>query len=84
MRHALNPFRFVVTAVAGWMNQQQAIDYLLEENRVLREQLGGGDYGLAMISVAVWQPRSSWWGVEYWMTLPKSLPRTHCWPGTAD
>jgi putative transposase len=43
MRHALNPFRFVVTAVAGWMNQQQqhAIDYLREENRVLREQLGG-------------------------------------------
>src|SRR5262249_6048314 len=27
----------------GWMNQQQqqAIDYLREENRVLREQLGG-------------------------------------------
>ena len=43
MQHALNPFRFVVTAVAGWMNQQQqhAIDYLREENRVLREQLGG-------------------------------------------
>jgi putative transposase len=30
-------------SVAGWMNQQQqqAIDYLREENRVLREQLGG-------------------------------------------
>ena len=43
MRHALNPFRFMVTAVAGWMNQQQqhAIDYLREENRVVREQLGG-------------------------------------------
>ena len=29
-------------AVAGWMNQKQqhAIDYLREENRVLREQLG--------------------------------------------
>src|SRR5919106_1585811 len=42
MRHAFNPFRFVVIAVAGWMNQKQqhAIDYLREENRVLREQLG--------------------------------------------
>jgi putative transposase len=31
-----------VVAVAGWINrsQQQVIDYLLEENRVLREQLG--------------------------------------------
>jgi len=42
MRHASNPFRFVVIALAGWMNQKQqhAIDYLREENRVLREQLG--------------------------------------------
>jgi putative transposase len=32
----------VLIAVAGWMNQQQqfAIDYLREENRVLKEQLG--------------------------------------------
>jgi hypothetical protein len=43
MPKALDPFRFVLIAVAGWMNQQQehAIDYLREENRVLREQLGG-------------------------------------------
>ena len=42
MRNVLNPFRFVVIAIAGWMNQKQqyAIDYLREENRVLREQLG--------------------------------------------
>src|SRR4051794_15797498 len=40
---ALDPFRFVLISVAGWMNQQQqqAIEYLREENRVLREQLGG-------------------------------------------
>jgi hypothetical protein len=33
----------VVIAVSGWMNQGQlqVIDYLREENRVLREQLGG-------------------------------------------
>jgi len=39
----LDPFRFVLIAVAGWMNQQQqdAIDYLREENRILREQLCG-------------------------------------------
>ena len=39
----LDPFRFVVISIAGWMNhqQQQAIDYLREENRVLREQFGG-------------------------------------------
>src|SRR6188768_2873228 len=39
----LDPFRFVLISIAGWMNQQQqqAIEYLREENKVLREQLGG-------------------------------------------
>ena len=38
----LDPFRFVLIALAGWMNQRQlqVIEYLREENRVLREQLG--------------------------------------------
>jgi len=42
-QRVLDPFRFVVIAVSGWMNQRQlqVIDYLREENRVLREQLGG-------------------------------------------
>src|SRR5215470_2081717 len=37
------PIRFVLISIAGWMNQQQqqAIDYLREENRVLRQLLGG-------------------------------------------
>ena len=35
--------QFLLLTYAGWANrrQQAAIDYLLEENRVLREQLGG-------------------------------------------
>ena len=42
MKKVLDPFRFLLIAVAGWMNQaqQQMIEYLREENRVLREQLG--------------------------------------------
>src|SRR5262250_75291 len=42
MRAALHPFSFVVISIAGWMNQHQqhVIDYLMEENRVLREQIG--------------------------------------------
>src|SRR6516225_8654169 len=42
MTKSLDPFRFLLIAVSGWMNQQQLqlIDYLGEENRVLREQLG--------------------------------------------
>ena len=43
MPRVLDPFRFVLMAVGGWMNQHQLqiIDYLREENRVLREQLSG-------------------------------------------
>ena len=42
MRPALDPFRLLLVSLAGWLNQQQQdiIDYLQEENRVLREQLG--------------------------------------------
>src|SRR6267142_4581601 len=42
MSSVLAPFQFVVIAIAGWMNQhqQQVVEYLLEENRVLREQIG--------------------------------------------
>ena len=43
MPRILDPLQFVVIAIARWMNQRQLqrIDYLREENRVLREQLGG-------------------------------------------
>ena len=41
MPTVLDPFRFLLIALAGWMNQRQLqmIEYLREENRVLREQL---------------------------------------------
>ena len=39
---SLSPLEFMVIALAGWMNhrQQNVIEYLREENRVLREQRG--------------------------------------------
>src|SRR5215831_2188241 len=42
MRAGLDPFTFLIISIAGWMNQrqQQVIEYLVEENRVLREQIG--------------------------------------------
>src|SRR3989441_12949880 len=41
MRAALDPFSFVVISIAGWISshQQHVINYLIEENRVLREQI---------------------------------------------
>ena len=42
MPAGLDPFSFLVISIAGWMNQrqQQVIEYLVEEIRVLREQIG--------------------------------------------
>src|SRR5215472_16327625 len=42
MRTLLDPFSFLVVSLSGWMNQhqQRVIHYLMEENRVLREQIG--------------------------------------------
>jgi len=42
MRAGLDPCSFLIVAIAGWMNrhQQAVIEYLMEENRVLREQIG--------------------------------------------
>jgi len=42
MRASLDPFSFLVVSMAGWLNQKQqhVIGYLVEENRVLREQIG--------------------------------------------
>lgn len=39
----LQPFHLLVVALAGWLNrrQQAVIDYLIEENRVLKEQVEG-------------------------------------------
>ena len=43
MTNVIHPFQFLVIALAGWLNryQQAVIDYLIEENRVLKDQLDG-------------------------------------------
>ena len=42
MTHVIQPFHLIVIAFAGWLNRQQqtVIDYIVEENRILKEQLG--------------------------------------------
>jgi putative transposase len=42
MQSLLQPWQFLLLILAGWINsrQQEAIDYLLTENRVLRANLG--------------------------------------------
>src|SRR6267143_1613432 len=42
MHTFLDPFSFLVVSLSGWMNQHQqhVIHYLIEETRVLRQQIG--------------------------------------------
>jgi hypothetical protein len=43
MTGVLQAFHLIVIALAGWLNRQQQamIDYLIEGNRALKEQLEG-------------------------------------------
>jgi len=42
MKAQFQPWQLLLLILAGWINrrQQEAVDYLLTENRVLREKLG--------------------------------------------
>jgi len=42
MAALLNPLSFLVACISGWLNEHQphAIEYLTEENRILREHIG--------------------------------------------
>ena len=43
MTNVIQPFHFLVIALAGWLNRQQQadIDHLMEESRVFKEQQEG-------------------------------------------
>ena len=49
MRTVLSPFTFLVAVLSGWRNERQAriLEFLQEENRVLRRQLGNERLRLA-------------------------------------
>jgi hypothetical protein len=53
MAKLLDPFRLLVICLAGRLSQRhlQAIDYLREENRVLREQVG--DRRLRLVDTSI-------------------------------
>jgi len=63
MRLVFDPFPLLLISLAGWLNQgqQDVIDYLQEENRVLREQLEASGCVLTTTSAAAWAsgPRNS-------------------------
>ena len=54
-------FRLLLPTLSGWISrhQQDVIDYLLEENRVLKERLEGKPSASRMTSDVGWLPRPS-------------------------
>jgi len=50
MTNIIQPSHLLVIALAGWLNrhQQAVIDYLIEETRVLKDQLEGQRMRLAV------------------------------------
>jgi hypothetical protein len=42
MKSVLHPWQMLLLILAGWINrqQQEAIEYLVAENRILREKIG--------------------------------------------
>jgi len=79
------PWHFIVVAIAGWMNrQQQVIDYLREENRILREKLGrkriilneSQKLRLATAAMKLGKDLLQQWGTLF---SPATLLRWHRW-----
>ena len=83
MRPILSPLSLIITSIAGWINQcqQHAIEYLVEENRVLREQLGNCRFDLPTISAddLPFAPRKSVGAL--WRTFAQSSRRKLFWHG---
>jgi len=85
---AVDPFRLLLISLAGWLNQQQqdVIDYLQEENRVLREQLGGkrlrfNDYRRRRLAV---RAKKLGWGTLRELTTTVTPGNTHGLASQAD
>jgi hypothetical protein len=78
-----SPLRFVLVALAGWVNQQQreVIDYLQEENRALREQLGPRRLQFTDDQRAGWRRKPRHWDGAPCGTSPRLSRRPPCWPG---
>mgnify|MGYP000212205848 CR=1 FL=1 len=51
------PLQFLLLLLAGWVNRHQeaVIEYLKEENRVLRELHGRSDFGSPTTSADAWR-----------------------------
>jgi hypothetical protein len=74
MPTALDPFRFLLIALAGWMNQRQlhVIEYLPKRTASFANNSVIDGYGSMMTSAGVWPPKPEDLGERCWRSLPQS------------
>ena len=71
MNFVLQPWQLLLLILAGWVNrhQQDAIEYLLTENQVLREKLGKKRI---LLNDDAWPSKARGWAAR----VSKSWPRS--------
>ena len=85
MTRILDPFRLVLIALSGWMNDRQLllIVYLREESRVLREQLGDKRLRFTDDQRRRLAVKAKGLGRKVLVELGRSSRLRRCWHGTA-
>ncbi|PYT21999.1 MAG: hypothetical protein DMG57_36835 [Acidobacteria bacterium] len=86
MKQVFDAFRLLLISVAGWLGQQQrdVIDYLQEENRVLRDQLGNKRLRVSDDSACDWQPKPRNSAGASCVKWPRSSHPIRFWLGTGS
>jgi hypothetical protein len=76
----------LLISIAGWMNQQQqqAIEYLREENKVLREQLGGRRLRFTDEQRRQLAVKAKGSAIAFWRRWQRSSRLRLSWPGTGS
>jgi hypothetical protein len=84
MPTALDPFRFLRIALAGWMNERQLqmIEYLREETVSFANNLVMDVCGSLITSAGVLPPKPEDLGERCWPSSPQSSRWRHCCAGT--
>ena len=84
MSTPIQPLTLLVVAIAGWIQreQQAAIVYLLEENRVLKARLRGRKLRLTDNERRRLAVKGKALGRKLWPKSPVSSRPTPCSPGT--
>ena len=78
--------QMVLCVLTGWLDrrEREAVAYLIEENRLLRRQLGTGGCVSPTTIADGWPRERTGWAVRPCGRSPRSRRRTRCCAGIAS